>query len=238
MSFDRKLRKTIEKDCETPELSFEDWAEKHNITLNMPVETNEVTQEHVHVGGGVLAKRVGACAVAVLLTFFIMFPVIYGFLTKTPGLKRYSVNDVINITSSVEEIQGGGLYMFDTLQFAQVGTAYKEVSSDEHKVLLGYFIDDSLIAVGEEAFRVSYRAVVYENYTFIQPERFENLKNSVVIRDKQINYSIKATYKRTIGYASFKVGDYSYYLSAEGFEDITPNVTEENFLELLDAILK
>ncbi len=242
MSFDRKLRKTIEKDCETPELSFEDWAEKHNIKLNMPVETNKVKQEHVHVGGGVYAMRAGISSVVlVLIIAAILLPVLLSTLLSTAPLKFYKSTEIVSNYSDFEEMSSvEDIYIFktsgDDIQI-QMGTVLSDYSNDEEHILLGYFINDCLIGVGQDAFYLGYHAVIYPNYEFINHEQYNSLSKKTVVHGKEINYDIRQS-TSIVGYANFKVGDYSYYLSAEGFEDITPNVTEENFLELLDAILK
>lgn len=249
MDKDKDLKKKIQAEFEKPEKSFDEWAAENGISLP-PADKPERVQSpgastrhpHVRSGVGVAAVRRGALIVVPLLVIAaIIIPIIIVNMSlqdKPPVL--YGYNDVTAKYITIDEVKAvQDIYLFDMSGVAQTESVTKEVLKDDESFVLSYVLTNNLLSVANgdtmDAFYVTYRVRIYENYEFLYYTYYKELTHTANVNGHEVSYDLSGSQLST-AYARFAADGYEYFIEASGFDGIT-NLSEDNFVNLLNKIL-
>ena len=250
MDKDKEHKKKIRTEFEKPEKSFDDWAMEHGISLppadNMrQVRPSGTPARHSHIRGGigiaVAVKRGVLIAIPMLIIAAIIVSII---VVNTVGRQDlpalYGYNDVTNEYITIDEVEAvPNVYLFDMSGVVQTESVIKEVLKDDESFVLSYVLTNNLISVtnGEttDAFYITYRIKLYEQYEFLSAERYDDLTKVISVSGRDVSYRIVDS-QPSVAYAKFTADSNTYYIEARGFDGIT-DLTEDNFVNLLNKIL-
>lgn len=250
MDKDKKLKKKIQAAFEKPEKSFDEWAMENGINLRSADNLKQVHPSGTPAKYPYTRSAIGVAAAVrrvtlVIIPFFVIsIVIIISFIAnmslsnKKPVL--YGYNDVVSEYVTIDEVKDvQNIYLFDMSGVAQTESVTKEVLKDDETIVLSYVLTNNLLSVvnGEtiDAFYVTYRIRVYENYEFLYYTYYEELTHITTINGREISYGLSGSQLLT-AYARFAVDGYEYFIEASGFEGIT-QLTEDNFVNLLNKIL-
>ena len=153
----------------------------------------------------------------------------------------YGYNDVTNEYITIDEVEAvPNVYLFDMSGVVQTESVTKEVLKDDESFVLSYVLTNNLISVtnGEttDAFYITYRIKLYEQYEFLSAERYDDLTKVISVSGRDVSYRIVDS-QTSVAYAKFMADSNIYYIEASGFDGIT-DLTEDNFVNLLNKILR
>ena len=240
---DKDLRKKIQKEFETPEVPFAEWAESRGISSQEELARKEVSvlvpADNVAgcgmCGGRKRAFTVGISVAAVLIALAIAL----FFIIRPVAQKLYSVSDVKSSESNIAEITSqNDIYLFD-IDLAHNYIVSKDTLINDSDFILMYRINNCLLSVNNgdktDAFYFSYYIRTYSNYEFLHYKNFEKLNSVADVNGKKVSYKFIKDDTSTYAYASFTVNGCEYYIESYGFGETVIN--EENFINLLNKIL-
>ena len=168
MKEEKKLQKKFKKEFETPDVPFEEWAEKRGLFTDNP-QTVEcpILEPAENVNGrgtgNNLRKRI-LLICAPILAVFIALAILLGCLLPRPaapnGPKIYGANDTDRVNIEWQEIANQeNIYLFD-MSGVNRGSVYKDVLIEDKSQVLLYTLDKCLLSVesGEnvDGFYVNY----------------------------------------------------------------------------------
>lgn len=244
---DKDLQKKIKKEFGTPDVPFEEWAQKrgvftdgneeYSLQLPVPETADNVNGNGTANGGRRKSLILGVSAGTVVLA---VAAIILGFSLRPVAPVVYGANDTISVEATLEEvIEKQDCYLFDMSGVVSTEMITKDVLKNDNTQVMLYTITNSLLSVENgqnyDGFYLTYYVKVYHNYEFISERYFDNPANSSTVNNFTVNYKIDGS-KETVAYASFSAGSYEYFIEARGYEGVTV-VTEDNFINLLNKIL-
>lgn len=248
MREDKKLQKKIQREFETPEIPFEEWAAQNGIATDSPERAEcPVLEPADNVNGkgipsGNKKKILSVCLplFAVLITLAILLGCLLPKPASAPAPKIYGANDATKIKIDLQEImRQEDIYLFDMTAVARTEDVNKEVLIEDESQVLLYTIPNCLLSVSNgdssDGFYVTYRIRLYPHYVFMGSDYFSDLDSSTAVQDKTIEYRIRDISQPT-AYAKFSDGTYEYFIEARGYQKVTV-LNEQNFLNLLNQIL-
>ena len=232
MDKDKDLKKKIRAGFEKPEKPFDEWAAENGISL-LPADDPERARssgssaKRPHAGSGAgaaVAVRRGALVAASLLV--IAAVIVSVIVLNMPAADKppvlYGHNDVESQRVSIDEVKAvPGIYLFDMSGVAQTESVTKEILKNDDSVVLSYVLTNNLLSVanGEvmDAFYVTYRVRVYENYKFIHYAYYDDLTHNAMVNGHDVSYEPYGLQSST-AYAEFTAGDYEYFIEAHGID--------------------
>ena len=250
MEKDKDLKKKIQAEFEKPEKSFDNWAMEHGISLPpadnvRQVQLSGTPARHSHIRGGIgvaaAVKRGVLIAIPLLIIAAIIIPVLVvnTFVRRDlPAL--YGYNDVKSQRITIDEVEAvPNVYLFDMSGVVQTESVTKEVLKDDESFVLSYVLTNNLLSVANgdtmDAFYVTYRVRIYENYEFLYYTYYKELTHTANVNGHEVSYDLSGSQLST-AYAKFTADGYEYFIEASGFDGIT-DLTEDNFVNLLNKIL-
>lgn len=217
----------------TPDESFEQWSEAHNVCLK------EERKPHKR-----LVLQWATVFASVLLVVCAILPFVIkggsgGTTTPPTSNKIYSTQDTVVKSIDMDTYLSKDLLFFDSDLIWQITGVNMVVAKENEELILSYDITSAVILLSDElAFELDLKARVYPDYEFYGITAYRNL-SPLPLSDKsaEVSYTIVTTIdQRDRASVYFNKNGVDYYLDIQGIDGMT-DTTVDTITALLSELL-